>query len=53
MFQTMNQANHYLKEKIKKVIGLKKDELGGKIVKEFVVLRAQTQSYLKTNNDED
>ena len=30
-----------------------KDELGGQIMKEFVELRAKTDSYLKHNNDED
>ena len=30
----------------KKVIGLFKDELGGKIMKEFCVLRAKTYAYL-------
>ena len=35
----------------KKVISLIKDELGGKIVKEFVQLRAKT-SYLADNNNE-
>ena len=30
-----------------------KDELGGKIMKEYVRLRAKTYSYLKDNNDED
>ena len=30
-----------------------KDKLGGKIMKEFVGLRAKTYSYLKDNNDED
>ena len=30
-----------------------KDELGGQIMKEFVRLRAKTDSYLKDNNDED
>ena len=30
-----------------------KDELGGKILKEFLGLRAKTCSYLKDNNDED
>ena len=36
----------------KKVIGLFKDELGGKIVKEFVVLRAKTNSYLTNDASE-
>ena len=30
-----------------------KDERGGQIMKEFVVLRAKTYSYLKNNDDED
>ena len=34
----------------KKVIGLMKDELGGKIMKGFVALRPKTYSYL-TNDD--
>ena len=33
--QIMNAVDHYLQEKIKKVIGLKKDELGVKIMKIF------------------
>ena len=30
-----------------------RDELGGQIMKKFVVLRAKAYSYLKDNNDED
>ena len=36
----------------KKVIGLFKDELGGKIIKEFCVLRAKTCSYLMDDGNE-
>ena len=36
------------KEKDKKVIGLMKDELGGRIITEFVGLRTKTYSYLIT-----
>ena len=38
--------------KSKKVIGFFKDELGGKIMKEFVALRAKTYSYLMDNDSE-
>ena len=38
--------------KIKKVIGLFKDELGGKIMNEFCTLRAKTYSYLTNDNSE-
>ena len=38
--------------KTKKVIGLFKDELGGKIMKEFCALRAKTYSYLMDDNSE-
>ena len=41
------------KGKNKNVIGLMKDELGGKIMKEFAALRAKPFSYLTDNNDED
>ena len=34
----MNVIDHYLQERIKKVIRLMKDELGGKIMTEFVAL---------------
>ena len=38
--------------KNKKVIGLFKDELGGRIMKEFCALRAKTYSYLMDDNSE-
>ena len=38
--------------KNKKVIGLFKDELGGKIIKEFVALRAKAYSYLMEDGSE-
>ena len=37
----------------KNVIGLMKDELGGKIITEFVILRRKTYSYLTDDGKED
>ena len=44
--QIKNQISRYQKGKNKKVIGFMKDELGRKIMKKFVELRAKTYSYL-------
>ena len=40
-------------EKNQKIIGLMKDELGGKIIMEFVTLRPKTYSYLTDDDKED
>ena len=47
----LNTIDHCLLEKTK-VIGLMKDELGGKIIAEFVALRAKTYSYLRDDDRE-
>ena len=41
------------KEKNRKVIGLIKEDIDGKVMKEFAVLRANRCSYLTDNNEED
>ena len=41
------------KGKNKTVIGLMNDELGVKIMKQFVALRTKTYNYLTDNNNED
>ena len=38
---------HYPSEKIKKVIGLMKDQLGGNIMTKFVALRAKIYAYMR------
>ena len=40
-------------EKNRKVIGLIKDDIDGKVMKECAVLRVKGGSYLTDNNDED
>ena len=56
--QIMNQnpiplKDRYQKEKIKKVIGLMKDGLGGKTMTKFVGLRAKTYSHLIDDGNKD
>ena len=46
----MKLIDHYQKKMNKKVIGLMKSELGGKIITEFVALRPKAYSYL-TDHD--
>ena len=54
-FDTSNYklARWLAKGKNKKVIGLKKDELGRKIMTKFVGLREKTYIYLKDDKNED
>ena len=54
-FDTSNyEVNRPLpRGKNKKVIGLMKDELGGKVITEFVTLRPKTYSYLTNDGKED
>ena len=54
-FDTSNYELHkpLSKGKNKKVIGLRKGELGGKIITKLFGLRAKTYSYLKDDGSED
>ena len=49
----MKSIGHYLQEKNKKVMGMMKDELGGKIMTEFAALRPKTYSYLMDDGKND
>ena len=55
-YDTSNYDENYKRPlpigKNKKVIGLFKDELGGRIMKEFCALRAKTYSYLMDDDSE-
>ena len=53
IFQVMNQIDHCLKRKIKKVIRLMKNELGGNIMIKLVGLTAKTHSYFIDDGRED
>ena len=53
ILQIINYIDHCLKEKIKKVIGLVKNELGGKVMIKFVGLRVKTSSYLIDDSSEN
>ena len=49
ILEIKNQTDLYVKKKIKKVIGLIKDELGGKIMTNLFILRARTYSVIVTS----
>ena len=49
----MKSIDHYLQERINEVIGLMKDDLGGKIMTESVALRPKTYSYFMDDGGSD
>ena len=53
ILQIMKSIGLYEQEKIKKTIGLMKDELGRKIIMEFVTLRPKTYSFVTDDGKED
>ena len=53
ILQIMSYIARYLKEQIKKVIGLMKDEIGRKMMKKHVGIRAKTYSQLVDDDSED
>ena len=55
MLYTLNYEieRQYLKEKMKKTIGLMKAELGAKTMSEFATLRSKAYSYLADDNNEN
>ena len=52
-FDTSNYEVNRPLRKIKKVIGLMKNELGGKFMTEYAALRTKTYSYLKDDRKND
>ena len=53
ILQIINQIDNRPKEKIRKIIGLMKDELARKIMTKLFGLRAKSYSYLIVDGSED
>ena len=49
----IHQIDHCLQGRLKKMIGLMKAELGGKIMTEYAALRLKTYSYLMDDGNSD